>query len=85
MLQTGVPGVTSRSLRLQRAGRFTGEAPSGAVSATVSNSPSPLSQPPSQPSQPPLPAPAEQMSNAMSDNVEINSSSVPVLSRNVED
>ncbi|KAK9191051.1 hypothetical protein WN943_019662 [Citrus x changshan-huyou] len=28
---------------------------------------------------------AEQMSNAMSDNVEINSTSVPVLSRNVED
>ncbi|KAK9199692.1 hypothetical protein WN944_014884 [Citrus x changshan-huyou] len=55
----------------------------GAVNATVSNSLSPLSQPPSlyhhshhyQPHQ----------SSAMSDNVEINSSSAAVLSRNVED
>ncbi|KAK9175276.1 hypothetical protein WN944_027282 [Citrus x changshan-huyou] len=55
---------------------------SSAVSTTVSNSPSPLSQPPSlyhhshhyQP-----------QSSAMSDNVEINSSSGLVLSRNVED
>ncbi|KAK9184392.1 hypothetical protein WN943_024742 [Citrus x changshan-huyou] len=57
------------------------EAPSDAVSAIVSNSPSPLSQPPSQPL---IPAP-DQMSNSMSDNVEINSSSVLVLSHNVED
>ncbi|KAK9183407.1 hypothetical protein WN944_026559 [Citrus x changshan-huyou] len=53
------------------------------VNATVSNSPSPLSQPPllcnhSHHYQP-------QQSSAMSDNVEINSSSAPVLSHNVED
>ncbi|KAK9180368.1 hypothetical protein WN943_029577 [Citrus x changshan-huyou] len=62
-----------------------GPAPSSdiSVNATVSNSPSPLSQPPllcnhSHHYQP-------QQSSAMSDNVEINSSSAPVLSHNVED